>query len=60
MAMVKTGVVAAKETDVEVVGVSCDGGAKICSDCKRIILANQIKEGGICPFCKSDKLEDSE
>jgi len=57
MPMVKTGVVS--DQNVEVIGLSIEEeNAKVCTDCKRIVLSKQIKEGGVCPFCDSVHLAD--
>lgn len=58
MAMEKKGVVSYQENNIEVIGVKAENGAKICGDCNRIVMCDQIKNDGECPFCNSRKLND--
>lgn len=52
MSMVKKSVVS--EANVSVIGASVDEkneNSAICVSCSRVVLGNQIKKDGECPFC---------
>jgi len=39
---------------VEVVGMSTDDATTICTGCNKIVKGDQIEEGNLCPFCKTE------
>lgn len=58
MAMEKKGVVSYQENNIEVIGVKAENGAKICENCKRIVMFDQIRNDEECPFCNATILKD--
>ena len=46
--------VTCRKCEVDVVGACISDDGTICSSCNKIVLASQIVDKKLCPFCKKE------